>query len=162
MSLLQRCMCFVRESLFIQRVKWSHMRIFLLLHNEKIRSQYITSESILGNAEKHINQFDKNLHTFSGSWRDLATHTVSWFKAGQVFQDGVWGALSKINHDIKPRGLRSFMKTCHRWTFTHYFKVSGFRIKKYTPHDPCSYFFFFHTSCSQSLELPKPTFREKL
>lgn len=58
--------------------------------------------------------------------------------------------LSKINHDIYPRGLHSFIKTCHSLTFTTCWKLLGFRNETYIPHGLCCFVTLWVTLCRTS------------
>lgn len=91
----------------------------LLLHNDlhqqlihhlenKVRQQTIT----------HLSTWQETTHLQKGSWTTQDTHHV-WIhtRSGLAELKGE-NRRSKINPDVDPRGLHSFMKTCHSLTFT--------------------------------------------
>lgn len=82
-----------------------------------INSQYITWKTKL-QAITHLSTGQETTHLQKGSWTNQDAHHV-WIhtRSGLAELKGK-NRHSKINPDIDPRGLHSFMKTCHSLTFT--------------------------------------------
>lgn len=84
-----------------------------------ISSQYIIWKTKLGKRQQHIYQLDRNLHTSRKGLEPIKTYGNFWIhpRSGRTELNGETRRC-KINSDVDPRGLHSFIKTCHSLTFT--------------------------------------------
>lgn len=74
----------------------------------KVRQQTIT----------HLSTWQETTHLQKGSWTNQGTRHV-WIHSGSGLAELKGKSRhSEINSDVDPRGLHSFMKTCHSLTFT--------------------------------------------
>lgn len=91
----------------------------LLLHNELHQQPMHHLKNNFGQKTiTHWSSWREPTHLQKGSWTNQDTsHFWSHTRSGLAELNGE-ARRSKINPDVDPRGLHSFIKTCHSLTFT--------------------------------------------